>query len=132
MAGTKYSNCSTLAVGCYLYNEPALLTPVTDGYYSDGASQMNVVSGQITSISECLPPPPSGNAVYATTSVGVCAGSPSIVYLTGTFGTGVGVYTNSTLTSPLLGYDFISFEGGEIYEINPANGVVGIGTGNLC
>ena len=132
MAGTKYSNCSTLAVGCFLYNEPSLLTTVTNGYYSDGANHMTVVSGQITNISECLPPPPSGNAKYASTSGGVCGGSPSIVYLTGAFGTGVGVYTNAGLTMPLLGFDFISFEDGEIYELNPSNGVVGIGTGNIC
>ena len=132
MAGTKYSNCSTLAVGCFLYNEPALLTTVTDGYYSDGASQMTVVSGQITSIAECVPPPPSGSARYASTTGGVCAASPSIVYLTGAFGTGIGVYTNPGLTTPLTGFDFISFESGEIYEINPTNGVVGIATGNIC
>ena len=132
MAGTKYSNCSTLIVGCFLYNEPALLTTVADGFYSDGANQMTVVSGEITAISECSPPLPSGNARYASTSGGVCAASPSMVYLTGTFGTGIAVYTNAGLSMPLLGFDFISFEDGEIYEINPSNGVVGIGTGNLC
>jgi hypothetical protein len=132
MAGNKYTTCSTLAVGCSLYNEPGMTTPAPDGYYSNGIDQFTVVAGQITSVVPCSSPSISGSARYSITSGGTCTASPSTVYLTNTFGTGVGVYTDAGLTTALTGYDFISFEDGEIYNISSTNGVVGIGTGNLC
>jgi len=46
MAGTYYySNCTTLAVGCYLYTDSACTTPVSNGYYSDGTDCWQVTGG---------------------------------------------------------------------------------------
>lgn len=55
MALNYNSNCSTLSVGCYLYNGPNLTNPVSDGYYSDGTDCYTVTggSGYISSISSC-------------------------------------------------------------------------------
>lgn len=39
------SNCSTLGIGCYLYNGPGLTNPVSDGYYSDGSNCYTVTGG---------------------------------------------------------------------------------------
>ena len=49
------SNCSTLSVGCFLYNGPGLTNPVSNGYYSDGVNCYTVTGGNgyISSISVC-------------------------------------------------------------------------------
>lgn len=50
---TIYSSCSPLAIGCYLYTDINLTTPVSDGAYYDGTSCWNVASGQIFSVGSC-------------------------------------------------------------------------------
>lgn len=55
MAGTYYSNCSTLSTsGCFLYTD-SNLTPASDGYYSNGTNCFTVSggSGQITQVGSC-------------------------------------------------------------------------------
>ncbi len=52
---TKYSNCTTLAVGCILYNESSLTTTAPAGFYGAGG-KCHIVSatGVITGISNCV------------------------------------------------------------------------------
>lgn len=45
---------------------------------------------------------------------------------------GVQVYVDSGLTTPLTGYSFIKGENGEVYNMNPATGVVGELAGSNC
>jgi hypothetical protein len=51
----RYSNCSTLIVGCYLYSDNTLTTPLSNGFYSDSGSCITVAggAGQISSIVVC-------------------------------------------------------------------------------
>lgn len=49
-----YSTCSPLNVGCFLYTDSLLLTPVSDGTYYDGTTCWIVVSGQINSSTACI------------------------------------------------------------------------------
>jgi hypothetical protein len=66
----------------------------------------------------------------------ICANSPFIAY--GAFGssitTGTELFTDTALTSPLIGYNFIEQDGGsgEIFEIGGGNGVIGLSTGLFC
>ena len=55
-----YTNCSVLGATCFLYEDIALITPVANGKYSDGAYVFDVTggTGAITSVSSCSP---SGN-----------------------------------------------------------------------
>src|SRR5574343_98921 len=49
------------------------------------------------------------------------------------FTTGTTVYTDPALTTPLVGYNFISeLITGIVYEINSTTGVIGINTGSSC
>ena len=50
-----YSSCSPLTIGCYLYTDINLTTPVSDGSYYDGTNCWNVASGQIFSQGSCTP-----------------------------------------------------------------------------
>lgn len=73
--------------------------------------------------------------VYGVSLVSVCAEPADTVYTAagGSISSGNTVYTDSALTTPLVGYDYIS-EGVafEIHNLNSGTGVVGIGTGNFC
>lgn len=77
----------------------------------------------------------SFSVVYGNSLGAVCAEPTNTVYTAsgGTIFTGNIVYTDSALTSPLLGYDYIS-EGVsfEIYNVNALTGEIGAGTGNFC
>lgn len=55
MAGTVYSNCSSITTGCYLYTNTCLTSPVSNGYYSNGTDCYTVTggSGYISSVSSC-------------------------------------------------------------------------------
>lgn len=55
MANYYYSNCSTITVGCYLYTNTGLTTPVSNGYYSDGTNCFTVTggSGYVSSVDTC-------------------------------------------------------------------------------
>lgn len=56
MAQNVYTNCPTIAIGCFLYTNSSLTTPVTDGYYSNGTKYFFVSGGQVISEGLCNPP----------------------------------------------------------------------------
>jgi hypothetical protein len=65
----------------------------------------------------------------------VCAQTPQNVYVAqgSTITTGTQVFTNTFLTTPLLGADFIvDVAIGDIYNISSGNGQIGSATGNFC
>lgn len=68
----------------------------------------------------------------AVSAAGTC-GAPEINYYSSNApGTGVTIYTDIGLIYALTGFSFISWADGEVYEINPATGVIGAGTGFFC
>lgn len=63
----------------------------------------------------------------------LCGGSPTTLYTGQIFGVGVVVYTDSGLTSPLTGYNYIAnYSTGQIYTIDNATGEVLSDTGSSC
>ena len=58
MSATIYTNCSTLGLGCFLYQDAGLTTPVSNGEYSDGTDVFTVTggAGEITASAICNPP----------------------------------------------------------------------------
>ena len=58
MAATIYTNCSTLTLGCFLYQDAGLTTPVSNGEYSNGTDVFTVTggAGEITATALCNPP----------------------------------------------------------------------------
>lgn len=90
MAGTYYySNCTTLAVGCYLYTDSACTNPVSNGFYSNGTTCWQVTggSGYISAESAC----PSCLCYSITNETGssinyyyiVCGGTYDVYSLSG-------------------------------------------------
>ena len=56
LAPIIYSDCCTLEIGCYLYSDSTLTTPVDEGMYYDGTDCLIVNSeGIVTSLGSCTP-----------------------------------------------------------------------------
>ncbi len=74
------------------------------------------------------------DARYTTDLVTHCSEPSNIVYTDdGTITTGKTIYTDAGLTTPLIGYDYISnIAIGTIYNLDSLTGVVGLNTGNSC
>jgi hypothetical protein len=75
------------------------------------------------------------NVNYAFTEPGVCEGFAALVYVTlpaTDVATGLIVYTDPGLTTPLTGVSFITNSVGTIFNINSVTGEVGLPTGNVC
>lgn len=73
-------------------------------------------------------------AMYNTTPSLTCVSTPTIVYIQTGYSditTGMTVYTNPGLTTPLSGANYILSANGTIYNISNV-GVVGASTGSTC
>jgi hypothetical protein len=75
----------------------------------------------------------SWQARYSTVFGDVCSQIDQTVYTSGTFTTGDTVYTDISLTSPLVGYNYISENlSGTIWNIDSGTGVIGSSTFTTC
>lgn len=83
MAGTYYSNCSTISGGCTLFNDACLSSPVGAGYYSNGTNcfQTNS-SGYIVNVTSCV----NAISVYSGGNTTSCIGSTAVTLYTYTSG----------------------------------------------
>ena len=70
MAATIYTNCSTLTLGCFLYQDAGLTTPVSNGEYSNGTDVFTVSggAGEITASALCNPPTTTTTSTTTTTT----------------------------------------------------------------
>lgn len=65
--------------------------------------------------------------------VGHCTATIYTVYTTvPTFNTGITLYNEPGLINPITGFDYVSEDTGEIYNIGDSTGTVGTGTGVIC
>lgn len=62
----------------------------------------------------------------------ICGATPVILYSSQTFGSGVTMYSDIGLTTPVTGYTYITVNGFNIYALNTSTGVVGVDTGSAC
>jgi hypothetical protein len=74
----------------------------------------------------------SGNYLLDTIIYNICGNSTVPLYSSSPFASGVTLYTDIGLTTPVSGYDFVADESGSIYQINNSTGVVGAFTGSSC
>lgn len=90
MAATIYTNCSVLGLGCFLYQDAGLTTPVANGEYSNGTDVFTVSggAGEITATSLCSTPTTS-----TTTSTTTGASTTTTTTTTTTAPAGVTVTT---------------------------------------
>ena len=70
MSATIYTNCSVLGLGCFLYQDAGLTTPVANGEYSDGTDVFTVSggAGEITASALCNPPTTTTSTTTSTTT----------------------------------------------------------------
>lgn len=84
---------------------------------------------QITTPAELLY---STNCLLDNNIYNICGESPVTLYSSEPFGSGVTMYTNIGLTTPVTGYTFITSSGFNIFQLNTSTGVVGVDTGTAC
>jgi hypothetical protein len=116
MASIVYSNCASLIVGCNLYTNSTLTTPVSNGYYSDGTNCYTVSGSVITYYGAC-------GTTTSTTSTSTSTSTTS----TTTFSPDPCICTEVVITS----------EGGEVetfncYGVNENYVYMSAGTYYLC
>lgn len=73
------------------------------------------------------------NTALSNSSLSVCGAPAAIVYLLApntTITPGITIYSSPGV--PYTGYSYIKDAGGVIYNLNPANGIVGSATGDIC
>lgn len=134
---TLYTD-GVFAVGGILYSDISLTTPVTGSAYvvNTGNSviyNLNSITGQIGSSTGLSCTSFSAGYRYGTTEMLLCSGGVTTLWSTAALGTGVTLYTDSGLTTPLTGQNFVSdTTGTEIFNISSVTGVVGVSTGNNC
>jgi hypothetical protein len=110
-----------------------------------GNTKPNIVSDAdyvppVYNTTACPLPNPggSGRAIsvkYSTDMSTICATTAQTVYISPLYTdvqTGITIYSDSALTLPLQTYQFITTTFGAIYDINPATGIVGASTGQIC
>lgn len=83
MSAIIYTNCSTLGLGCLLYQDAGLTTPVANGEYSDGTDVFTVTggAGEITASAICNPP--TTTTTSTTTSTTTAPAGVSVTSLVG-------------------------------------------------
>jgi len=85
-------------------------------------TQLTVPTGTVYTGSYYL-----GNIVYT-----ICGVSPVTLYSSSPFGSGITMYSDIGLTTPVTGYTYITQSGSNIFAINTSTGVVGADTGSAC
>lgn len=103
------------------------------------AYQGRASSKYCTQILAPVPPAPPGSiGISRNTTVDIstiCGASPTTVYISNVYTDivpGVVVYTDSGMTTLLIGNSYIQDGGGAIYNLDPGTGVVGASTGFAC
>lgn len=75
----------------------------------------------------------SASFIFDSVDYNICGKSPVTLYSSQPFGTGVTLFTDAGLSTPLTGYHFVALNSdGVIYVISNTTGVVGVATGNSC
>lgn len=137
---TLYTN-GVFAVGGTLYNDSALTSPVTGSSYVVNASNnhiynLNTSTGQIGADTGLACGVYSSTFRIDNSSGTVCAQAPVTLYHTSGSGlqSGITMYTDIALTTPLTGYTYITGGSGAtpVFNLNTATGVVGSLTGGFC
>ena len=74
----------------------------------------------------------SGSYLLDNIIYNICGETPVTLYSSLPFASGVIMYSDIGLTTPVTGYTYITKNGSNIFELNTSTGVVGIDTGTAC
>lgn len=102
-----------------------------------GESGSTLVGNAIPWSTECVPESGMGILIGARVSASLvdhCSTMSGIFFTTtGTIEPGLILYTDEAMTTPLLGYDFVSDPlSGIVYNMNSGSGLIGSDTGLAC
>lgn len=144
---TVYSSSSSLIVGSALYFlsegvyyplQVNLFVGQTELWLYNGTSAepfrlTSDSSNVIAQVGTCAPVYDTFTARYNNDSSTVCFAGTNTVYTSGGWGIGTVIYTDTGLTTPLTGYNYIvNTATNIIYEINVSTGAIQLDTGLTC
>jgi len=135
---TLYSG-SSFGSGTVMYTDAGLTIPVTGYSYispTTGGNIFTIDSGTGIVGSDTGSTCNSGTeGLYAlgNNTGTICSEASQTLYTNGAFSIGGVLYSDSSLTTPVTGYDYVrTVAEGSIYNLNNATGVVGADTGLTC
>lgn len=134
---TLYSS-QPFGAGVAMFTDIGLTTPVTGFIYITdvtgaiyGINTSTGIVGAATG-SNCTTGT-GANFILGNVLYSICGLAEQVLYTNGVFATGKTLYSDSALTNPVLGYNYVVYKvDNNIYNLNSGSGVIGSATGNLC
>lgn len=135
---TLYSS-SPFATGVIMYSDIGLTVPVTGFTFISSISggnifQLNTSTGVVgTDTGSACNSGTAGSYRLGNDTSTICSSSIVTRYTSGTFSVGGTLYSDSGLTSPVIGSSFVvDVSTGIIYNLNSSTGAIGSSTGLMC
>lgn len=134
---TLYSNAS-FGSGVVLYTDPGLTTPITGYMFVSGTSgniyAIDPSTGTVgADTGSSCNNGDAGTYSIANSTGSICGVATQTLYTNGAFAPGGTLYSDSALTTPVTGFDYVlNAADGFIYALNNATGVIGLSTGLSC
>jgi hypothetical protein len=128
------NNLNVFANGTINGTTPYQITGVSQGTTYDVQITNNCGgTGFLTQITIPTGTVYSGSFLLDNSAYTICGQAPTTLYSNSPFASGVTMYTDIGLTTPVTGFTFISAAtSGNIFAIDTSTGVVGVDTGNGC
>ncbi len=127
------------SVANYVNDGNNVTVPIPASLYGDfsiqGQSVCDEASGFYSAFSSSVTVtkalPVGGTYTIGTSAATVCTGSPQTLYTNGSFAVGSVLYTDSALSIPVTGSNFVVVNN-SIYNLDPTTGIIGVATGATC
>lgn len=133
---TLYSS-NPFAPGVIMYSDIGLTTPIA-GYTfittpGQGIYALDVSTGLVgVDTGSTCTSGTEGTYILGNDTATICGNSSISLYTDGLFAIGKTLYTDLSLTNPQTGYSYVVYNGGSIYTVNSATGVITGTTGSSC
>jgi hypothetical protein len=123
----------------YVNTGASIVVPLPAGLFGDytiqGQSVCDEISAFFSSFSSTvivsLNQPVAGTFALSIAPSGICGATPGTFYTNGPFAPGVTLYSDSALSSPVTGYNYV-VTNNTVYLIDGTTGLIGAATGNTC
>jgi hypothetical protein len=130
---TSTSNLTIGPNGTITGTSPYVIGGLTAGTTYDIGITNNCGGNQfVNQVTTPATPVVSGSYRLDTVIANICPRTPVTLYSSTNFGTGVTLYQDAGLTTPVTTFTYVATASGAIYNLNSSTGLVGANTGSNC